>query len=229
MTVTATGAEVVTLPAASRATAVTLWVPLATVVELHDIPYGAVVSSPPTLVPSTLNCTPATPTLSAALAAKFTVPDTVAPAAGAVTDTVGAWVSGAALETVIDTGAEVVTLPAASRATAVTLWVPLATDVEFHDIPYGDGGVLAADVGAVDLELHADHADVVRRVGRQVHRHPTPSPPPPAPSPTPSAPRVAEPALADAWHRAAAGVAGGVLGDHPVAVGPLPPSPSVST
>ena len=50
-------------------------------------------SSPPTLVPSTLNCTPTTPTLSAAVAANDTDPDTVAPAAGAVTDTVGAVVS----------------------------------------------------------------------------------------------------------------------------------------
>ena len=112
--------------------------PLATDAELHDAPNGDDVSSAPTLVPSTLNCTPTTPTLSAAVAANETVPDTVAPAAGDDTDTVGATVSGATLETVIDTGAEVVTLPAASRATAVTLWVPLVTEDEFHDVANGD-------------------------------------------------------------------------------------------
>ena len=78
VTVTA-GLEVVVLPAASRATAVTVWVPLATVVEFHDTEYGAVVSSAPTLVPSTLNWTPATPTLSAALAVKFTADPTPSP------------------------------------------------------------------------------------------------------------------------------------------------------
>ena len=53
------------------------------------------VSSAPSAVPSTLNCTPVTPTLSEALALTVTVPDTVAPAAGAVRLTVGALVSPA--------------------------------------------------------------------------------------------------------------------------------------
>ena len=37
------------------------------------------------------------------------------------------------LATVTVTGAEVVVLPAASRATAVSVWVPLVTVVVFHD------------------------------------------------------------------------------------------------
>src|SRR5437879_12310284 len=41
------------------------------------------------LLPSSRNCTPATHTLSDALAVTATVPATVAPAAGAVTDAVG--------------------------------------------------------------------------------------------------------------------------------------------
>ena len=69
------------------------------------------------------------------MAAKLTEPDTVAPAAGAVTDTVGACVSGAVLDTVTDTAADVVTLPAASRATAVTVCGPLGTPDEAHDTP----------------------------------------------------------------------------------------------
>ena len=38
-----------------------------------------------------------------------------------------------ALATVTFTADEVVVLPAASRATAVSVWVPLATVVVFHD------------------------------------------------------------------------------------------------
>jgi hypothetical protein len=62
-------------------------------------------------------------------------PDTVAPAAGAVTDTVGGAVSAAALETVTLTGAEVVVFPAASRATALSACVPLLSVVVFHVTP----------------------------------------------------------------------------------------------
>ena len=49
----------------------------------------------PTLPPSTLNCTPATPTLSAAVPESVTVPETAALFAGFVIETVGAVVSGA--------------------------------------------------------------------------------------------------------------------------------------
>src|SRR3989344_6962664 len=81
------------LPAASRATALMVWLPLVAVVESHAIEYGVVVSSAPTLAPSTLNCTPTTPTLSDALADRVTVPETVAPSAGAMRETVGLVVS----------------------------------------------------------------------------------------------------------------------------------------
>src|SRR5688572_9375403 len=93
LTVTVTPAEVRVLPAASRATAVIVWLPLVAVVVFHDVAYGAVVSSAPRLFPSSLNWTPTTPTLSLALADAVIVPDTVAPPAGAVTDTVGSVVS----------------------------------------------------------------------------------------------------------------------------------------
>ena len=52
------------------------------------------VSSAPRFWPSSLNWTPLTPTLSEAVAFTATVPDTVAPAAGAVIETFGAVVSG---------------------------------------------------------------------------------------------------------------------------------------
>ena len=51
-------------------------------------------SSAPRFAPSRVNCTPATPMLSAASALTGVVPDTVAPAAGALTETVGGVVSG---------------------------------------------------------------------------------------------------------------------------------------
>src|SRR2546428_13124941 len=92
-TVTLTAVDVAVLPAASRATAVTVWDPLATRVVFQEMAYGAAVTSAPTFAPSSLNCTPTTPTLSEALAETVTVPVTVAPAAGAGIDTVGGGVS----------------------------------------------------------------------------------------------------------------------------------------
>src|SRR5439155_14591588 len=88
--VTLTAAAVDVLPAASRATAVSVWLPLAAAVVSHVTAYGALVTSTPRLTPSTLNCTPATPTLSEALATICTAPDTDALAAGEVNDTDGA-------------------------------------------------------------------------------------------------------------------------------------------
>ena len=86
-------------------------------------------SAPRLVVPSSLNCTPETPTLSDALADTVTEePETVVPFAGAVTETVGAWVSGA--PTVI--GWESLLLVSSdsakrltSSANAVIVWVPL--------------------------------------------------------------------------------------------------------
>ena len=57
------------------------------------VEYGAVVTSAPTFVPSTANCTPATPTLSEADAERATLPLTVAVFAGVVRLTVGGVVS----------------------------------------------------------------------------------------------------------------------------------------
>jgi len=64
---------------------------LLAVVESQVNVYGVVVSSAPRLTPSSLNCTPTTATLSAAVADTTTLaPETVAPLAGAVIETVGA-------------------------------------------------------------------------------------------------------------------------------------------
>src|SRR5207247_10532598 len=93
-TVTLTGDEVVRFPAASLATAVRVCEPLPTVVVFQETEYGEAVSSAPRLAPSTRNCTPATPILSEAEALTVTVPDTVAPDAGALMLTEGGVVSG---------------------------------------------------------------------------------------------------------------------------------------
>src|SRR5262249_36101899 len=119
VTVTLTPADVVWLPAASRARADSVCVPLATLVEFQAIWYGEVVASEPAAAPSTRNWTPTTPTLSLAFADTVTaVPLTLAPAAGAVIDTVGAVTS---FDTVTLTGADVVRLPAPSRARAASV------------------------------------------------------------------------------------------------------------
>ena len=94
LTVTLTVDEVVVFPAASLAVAVMECDPFPVVVEFHDMLYGLVVSSVPKFTPSSLNCTPTTPTLSVAVADTVTaVPDTVAPLAGAEIETAGAVVS----------------------------------------------------------------------------------------------------------------------------------------
>src|SRR5260221_8977219 len=122
-TVTVTPAEVVPLPAASRATAVSVWLPFAAALVSQDTEYGEAMSSVPRLTPSSLNCTPTTAMSSLAFAETATVPETVAAAAGAVIETDGGVES---FDTVTVMPAEVVTLPAASRAAAVSGWLPMA-------------------------------------------------------------------------------------------------------
>src|SRR5437762_3191090 len=107
-TVTVTPAEVVRLPAASRAIVVSVCEPLLAVAVFQETPKGAAVSSAPSAAPSSKNCTPATPTLSEAFAVTGIVPETVAPLAGELMLTVGGVVSGGGpFETLTVTGAEV--------------------------------------------------------------------------------------------------------------------------
>src|SRR3954469_9733294 len=99
-------------------------------------------SSAPSAAPSTKKRTPATPTLSDALAVTLTEPLTNVPAAGAVMAAVGA-----VLSTVTVTPAEVVVLPAASRATAVRGCGPSAAAVVSQEAEYG-AAVFSAPSGA---------------------------------------------------------------------------------
>src|ERR1051326_5725974 len=95
-TVTTVSADLVVLPAPSRATAVSVCDPSATVVESQLIAYGTATSSAASGAPSTKNCTPTTSTLSDALARIVAMPFTDAPAIGALTATLGGVVSGGA-------------------------------------------------------------------------------------------------------------------------------------
>src|SRR4030095_12324802 len=96
LTVTGTAALVVVRLDESRATAVRLCEPFATPVVFQVTEEGeAPVTSLPRLAPSSLNCTPATATLSLAVAVTVMEPLTVALAAGAVMVTLGGGVSAA--------------------------------------------------------------------------------------------------------------------------------------
>ena len=94
LAVTVRETAVAVFPAASRATAESVCVPLVADVVFHDIEYGDVMSSAPRFALSSLNWTPVTPMLSDAVDETVMVPETVAPAAGAESETVGAVVSG---------------------------------------------------------------------------------------------------------------------------------------
>ena len=138
VTVTGTPDAVVMLPAASRAMAVNVCDASLAVVVSQDVEYGAIVVSAPRFAPSSRNCTPATATLSDASAVTVTVPESFAPELGAVIPTLGAVVS-----TVMFVAAEVVVLPAASRAIAVKVCAPLLVAAGFHEIEYGAAVVSA--------------------------------------------------------------------------------------
>ena len=75
--------------------------------------------------------------MSEAVAETVIVPETVAPLAGLVIWTVGGVVSGTELFTVTVTAVAVAVLPAASRATAVSVCELLVAVVVFQDTEYG--------------------------------------------------------------------------------------------
>ena len=78
--------------------------------------------------------------------------------------TVGAVVSGVPLSTVTHDRRAVVVLPAASRATAVSVCAPFASPSSCSTATAYGAVVSSAPSGcAVEAELHAGHADVVAR------------------------------------------------------------------
>ena len=131
LTVTFTPALVAVVPEVLFATAVSVWLPFEADVVFHEKLYGDVVSAEPTFAPSSCSCTLAMPSLSEAVALTVIVAFTVALLDGELIDTVG----GMLLEllTVTFTPVLVVLLPAESLATAVSVWLPLETEVLLHE------------------------------------------------------------------------------------------------
>src|SRR4051812_29654397 len=131
-TSTETPTEVAVFPTASRDRADSTCRPLDAVVVFHWTLYGATVSSAPSGLPSSRNCTPATGLVTDAVT--FTVPFTPAPSAGDVID--GATgPAGPVLETtrltanpgnskVPATGSELITPPATIVVLGAVVIVP---------------------------------------------------------------------------------------------------------
>lgn len=92
-TVTLIGAEVVSLPLASRARAVSVCTPLPAPRVSQGTENGVEVISAPSGAPSSRICTATTPVSSPASAATMMVPAVTAPSAGAVSTTLGGVVS----------------------------------------------------------------------------------------------------------------------------------------
>lgn len=76
-------------------------VPLDVATEFHETEYGETVSSTPIMTPFTLKVTPASALLSLAVAARLTIPETVAPPVGAVSETVGGVTSASVTVTLL--------------------------------------------------------------------------------------------------------------------------------
>src|SRR5712691_3218386 len=131
----------VSWPAASRAIADTVWVPLETLAVFHTSSYGAAPTSGPIGAPSIVNRTPVTPMSSVAAASTATVPARIAPGTGVVNATVG---GSASLATVTLMTLEL-SLPAASWATAVNTWLPLETVLVVQDCWNGSAAISAAN------------------------------------------------------------------------------------
>ena len=167
LTVTVTPVAVVVLPAASRATAVSVWLPLVAVVVFQRRRRARrVLGAQVRAVQLELHAGDAD-VVRGGGRHRHRRPETVAPSAGAVIETVGG--DAVRIVTVTVTLVEVVVLPAASRATAVSVWLPLVAVVVFQDDRVRRRRVFGAEVGAVQLELHADDPDVVG--GVRGHRH----------------------------------------------------------
>ena len=115
-------------------------------------------SSAPRLLPSRRNCTPTTPTLSDAVAVTLIVPETVAPFAGAVSETVGAVVSGG--------GVSVVALTTVGLRRVVSRRVGSTDRVVIRGARRQAGVVVRrgrwrCDLGAVAEHLVAGDTDVI--------------------------------------------------------------------
>ena len=160
LTVIDTAALVADCAAALLATAVSEWVPLESVAVFSERLKGALVTAAPELLPSTLNCTLVV--FAETLVATLMAPETVAPEAGDVMDTVGGVV--VVFLTVIDTAALVAVCAAALLATAVSEWVPLESVAVFSERL--KGALVTAAPELLPSTLNCTLSGVGRDVGR---------------------------------------------------------------
>src|SRR5215510_11197522 len=149
-TVTVTAADVAVLPVVSRAIAVSVCDPSATVLVSQLIEYGATVSSAPICTPSASNRTPATPKSSTALANTVTAPDTDAPPPGVLLATVGGVVSA---EPPVTSNASTTTMLSTDDA----FLVPVASTMS---VCGPDASPLAVNTGACSVSAVAYESPV---------------------------------------------------------------------
>ena len=120
------------MPAASYALALKVTFLFGQVVVFHDTWKGAVVAVPTSVV-SAKKATFVTPTLSVAVAASVTVPETLLPFGGAVIVADGGVVSGPPVPFATVTAMAVDAVwPAASVARAEIVWLPFVVAPTFH-------------------------------------------------------------------------------------------------
>ena len=150
-------ADVVWLPAPSRACADSTCAPLLAVVVFQTVENGDAVSSAPRLAPSRRNCTPETLTLSDAVALTVTdAPPTAALFAGALTETVGGVVSAVAVTDRVNVDVRVTPPPVADTVTvevptgvvARVVIVAVVLHVGKHDV--GTNAAVAAVSAAME-------------------------------------------------------------------------------
>src|ERR1700722_10587767 len=129
LTVIETAALMAVCAAWYLATAVIEWVALESAAVFSERLKGALVTAAPELLPSTLNCT--LTVFAETFVATVMAPETVAPDAGDVMETVGG--AATAFLTVIETAALVAVCAAALLATAVIEWVALESAAVFSE------------------------------------------------------------------------------------------------
>jgi hypothetical protein len=131
LTVKDTAALVVVCPVELLATATSEWLALASVVVFRDKLNGALVTAPPELLPSTMNCTLLV--LADTLVETVTAPETVAPESGELIEIVGAVDGAVELLTLTIDVPLMVERPDKVLATAASEWLALESVVVFRE------------------------------------------------------------------------------------------------
>jgi hypothetical protein len=117
-------------PATSEARTCKICEPLLAVIVSHGAMYGELRIPKPRAVPSSVNCTRGTPLKPEVAAAMLIVPDTAAPEAGDVIDTLACVLLPLEIFTLTALG--ILRAPVVSNATALSVYLPLLLFVVSH-------------------------------------------------------------------------------------------------